>query len=178
MVDPEGKSLKERIVDALRRCKHDYHDPRQFYQRYFYFFRPLQAQDYLSAETDPRRNLLAVLHNGEQSLRSRDKLLPLSIKDIVDHWLATFAQRLNELPGDKWIASHLQQVIDSILDDVKPHPKMLHSDWQQKGVDLQLFLRWALLAGWSGPSNSVLMEILGQEITLQRLADASTIVLK
>ena len=135
-------------------------------------------EDYLSKKTESRRNLLAEIHDGERFLRSGSKMLPLSIKNTVDHWMEPFVQRLNNLPGDKWNASLLQEVIKGILNDVEPHTKMLHSDWKPKTLDVQLFLRWALLAGWSGPSNSVAMEILGKEITLQRLVDASTIISK
>ncbi|KAL8832440.1 MAG: hypothetical protein Q9191_000260 [Dirinaria sp. TL-2023a] len=174
--DPKGKPLEERIANTLRQCKSDYRDPHQFYQSYFYFFKQLQAEDYLSTKAGSRRHLLAEIHNGERILRNGGKLLPLSIKNTIDHWMEPVLQRLNNLPGDKWNASLLQEVIKGILNDVEPHTKMLYSDWQKKNLDVQLFLRWALLAGWSGPSNSVAMEILGKETTLQRLVDASTVI--
>lgn len=173
---PKGKPLEERIANTLRQCKSDYRDPHQFYQSYFYFFKRLQAEDYLSTKAGSRRHLLAEIHDGERFLRNGGKLLPLSIKNTVDHWMEPVLQRLNNLPGDKWNASLLQEVIKGILNDVEPHTKMLYSDWQKKNLDVQLFLRWALLAGWSGPSNSVAMEILGKETTLQRLVDASTVI--
>ena len=116
---------------------------------------------------------MVTMNDGERVLQNNGSPLPLTIKDIISHWLAPVVRRLEKVPEGKWNTSYLGGVMKSTLDETSPHPKMVESDWTTKKIDIQLFLRWALIAGWSGPSNTASMDILGREITLQRLTQAS-----
>ena len=124
------------------------------------------------------RDLLAENLDGESVLKTDKKLLPLTIKETVDRYMSTVLDRLSCVPTEDWTSAQLQEVIQTILVDITPHPKMVESAWRQKHLDLHLSLRWALAAGFSGPSNSVLMEILGKAISLQRLEHISTTSVK
>ncbi len=86
--------------------------------------------------------------------------------------------RLKDVSEDGWNASQLHQLMESILNDIGPHAVMVDSPIPQKHLDFYLLIRWALTAGWSGPSNVVSMEILGKAVSLQRLTDASTTLLE
>ena len=174
--DQGERGLRERIASTLQHCNRNYRDPQQFYEWYFYFFRSLHTTDYFSVTTTSRRGLLAEVRDGERILKTDGKLLPLTVKDIVNHYMGNALDRLREVAEEDWNAPQLQKVLQGVLDDTEPHAKMVDSEWRQKKLDFQLFLRWALIAGWSGPSNSVSMEILGKAISLQRLAKASTIL--
>jgi len=124
------------------------------------------------------RRLLVERHNGEWTLKNNAKLLPLTINETASHYMGVTIDKLKGVSEDDWNALQLHQSMASILNDVGPHAQMVDSAIPQKHLDFHLFLRWALTAGWSGPSNVVSMEILGKAISLRRLTDASTTLLK
>lgn len=160
----------------MRQCSNAYRNPPQFFQTYIYFFRDLSNEEYLSKSTDPRRTLFPEILDGKLTLNDEGRLLPLSMKESIDHWLAMVLRKLSEVPRDKWNAPMLQETLNTIYSDIEPHPNMLASEFRQKKLDVMLFLRWALTAGWSGPSNPVAMDILGPELTVRRLNDAAALI--
>ena len=172
------RSLRERIASTLQHCGHSYSGPQSFYDSYFYFFRSLKPKDYFADIVSGSRRVLAEHHNGEWILKNNAKLLPLTLKETASHYIDVTIDRLKDISEDGWHASQLHQFMESILNDVGPHTQVVDSTIAQKHLDFHLFLRWALTAGWSGPSNVVSMEILGKAISLQRLTDASTTLLE
>lgn len=171
------RGLRERIASTLQRCGRSYSSPQSFYDSYFYFFRSLGPKDYFTDILSGRRRLLAEHHNGEWTLKNNDKLLPLTVKETASHYMGATINRLKDVSEADWNESQLRRLLESISNDVGPHTQIVNSAIPQKHLDFHLFLRWALTAGRSGPSNVVSMEILGKAISLQRLTDASTTLL-
>ena len=172
------KSLRERVKSTLQYCSSAYRNPQSFFDSYSYFFRDSMSDEYLSEPVGDEQTLHAKEHEGKLTLSERGKLLPLSLKDIIHHWLGTVDRTLREIPMDQWNISVLQQKLLDVFESTEPHPKMVQSDWRRKKIEIQLFLRWALMANRSGPSNAVAMAILGKKLTLQRLQEASKIVME
>lgn len=172
------RRLRERIASTLQHCGHSYSDPQSFYDSYFYFFRSLEPKDYFTNTVSGSRRLLAEHHNGEWTLKNNDKLLPLTVKETASHYMGATINRLKDVSEAGWNAPQLHQLLESISNDIGPQTQIVNSEIPQKYLDFHLFLRWALTAGWSGPSNVVSMEILGKAISLQRLTDASTTLLE
>lgn len=166
--------LQNRIATTLQHCSHNYESPQQFYKTYFYCFRSLYPDDYFGETGVTSRDLIAEIDDGKWTLKVYNKPLAVTIEETANHYMATTIDQLKGIPEDEWNAPRLQKVIQSILDDIKPLSKMVDSQRQQKQLDFHLFLRWALAAGYSGPSNPVLMDILGKAISLQRLENATT----
>lgn len=172
------RSLRERIASTLQHCGHSYSGPQRLYDSYFYFFRSLEPKDYFTDTVSGNRRLLAERHSGEWTLKNGAKLLPLTVKETASHYMDATMNRLKDVSEDGWNAAQLNQLLESILKDRGPQTKMVDSAIPQKQLDFHLFLRWAIMAGWSGPSNAVSMEILGKAISLGRLKDASTTLLE
>lgn len=171
-----GRSFRDRVASVLLLCGHHYENPEQFYNAYSCLLEPLKPEDYFFNGESSSGKLPVQSDDGKCRLGHKERWLPVTVEETVAHYLDDFKARLDGIPEHDWKTPKLQDTIQSTLDDIKPHDKMIESETKLKQLDFHLFLRWALMAGWSGPKNPVAMEILGKDISLQRLTIASKVV--
>lgn len=95
------------------------------------------------------------------SLQTKAEDLQLGISESPLSVLQTVATLLTLVPATHWNAETHRANLDSLPYTSKAFKKELYG-----------YLRWALLAGASGPGAPQTMEILGRDETIRRLAEA------
>ena len=132
-----------------------YTTPGEFFYQHIYFFRPVVRDSY-DLETDP------------------------SGLNVISGQFDAVNDRISQVSIDSWTESHLRAEINKIISDIAVH-KIDHPDQEldqlhlkRVGKSINNYLRWALTGGLSGPGMPVTMELLGRDITLERLEEAKS----
>lgn len=149
-----GDNLKNRIAEVLRHTAKNYTTPKDFFHNYGYFFydeplRNLDAEDFLKGIPAGFANLSSLLHPCNPSpMRSLNRIF-------------------RSIPAERWTdEEELKGRINYVVDG---------TSWQYETPTketykaTQLYLRWAITRGGSGPSLHITMRLLGRDKCLQRL---------
>ena len=145
-----NSELKARVGAVLRVDAVNYTTPKQFFERNSYFF------------CDEPRN--------EWTTRSNDHQL----KDAIGFLRSNF----KAVTPEQWDEKYLKHVFDRIADEISVRWNQEEGSQSDRGKSalssMQHFLRWALSGGRPGPRLISTMEILGREVSLQRIEDAAS----
>ena len=98
--------------------------------------------------------------------------------------ITTMIQGLEELSTDQWNAPDLSSKIGTVVERIKeqgtPQTYQRTTDQLQNPktviAAIMYMMRWALLASPKGPPMGNTMELLGRNVTLQRLRVAKSIL--
>lgn len=130
-----------------------YTTPGEFFNQHIYFFRPVVRTSY-DLETNP------------------------SGLSVISDQFDTVNDRISQVSAESWTESHLRTEINKIIWDIEAH-KIDHHDQEADNLDLKrvgkginIYLRWAITGGLSGPGMPITMELLGRDIVLERLEEA------
>ena len=145
--------MKKRVNALLRIDPHNYTTPRDFFNRHVFCFHQVSHLPYV-----PRADVAGS---------------PFT----VDH-LKMIGDRLEEIPANDWSIENIEATTMELAcniggieprnlgaDDVRDEAKLI-------GNSIGRYLRWALTGGRPGPSIRLVMVVLGQDVTLQRLREA------
>lgn len=148
-----GGDLKLYIKTLLQHSAARYTTPGEFFNQHIYFFRPVVRASY-DLETDP------------------------SGLSVISDQFDAVNDRISQVSVDSWTESHLRTEINEIMLDIAAH-KIDHFDQEadklhlkRVGKGVNNYLRWAITGGLSGPGMPITMELLGRDITLERLEEA------
>lgn len=126
--------------------------PGEFFKQHLYFFHPVVRDSY-EFETDP------------------------SALSVISDQFDAVNDRISQVSVDNWTESRLRAEVNEIISDIASH-KIGHPDQEadqlhlkrvRKGVNK--YLRWAVTGGLSGPGMPITMELLGRDITMERLEE-------
>lgn len=127
--------------------------PGEFFNQHLYFFHPV-ARDSYDFETDP------------------------SGLSVISDQFDAVNDRISHVSVDSWTESRLKAEVNNIISDIAAH-KIDHPDQEADQLHLKRvrkglnnYLRWAVTGGLSGPGMPITMELLGRDITLERLKEA------
>ncbi|KAL8952816.1 MAG: hypothetical protein Q9222_001288 [Ikaeria aurantiellina] len=153
-----GDDLRTRIAGVLRQTAKNYTNPKAFFDDYKYFFceEPLP---------DPNSNRVAA-----DVLMTRISLEPYA-KTIYN----AFQKVMLEDWTDLVIKETLTNVIDILASGSDISDELsndTHSRMTYRSV--QLYLRWAIARGGSGPPMHATMVLLGREVCLRRLDEVKS----
>lgn len=163
-------------MGTLEACKNNYYTPQAFYQQYFPYFQSLQPEDYFSTTRSGARFVLPEKSDDEYVLRYGNNLSKSALKVIADCQLELLNRRLVELPPHDWNEDNLSKALAIFREESTSPASLLRPRLPDHPSVVLHFIRWSLTAGWSGPSISQTMAILGREITLQRLANIAAVI--
>lgn len=130
-----------------------YTTPGEFFNQHIYFFHHVVRASY-DLETDPSG--LSV------------------ISDQVD----AVNNQIRQVSVDNWTESHLRTEINNIILGIAargtdhPDQEAERIHLKRVGKSVNNYLRWAITGGLSGPGMPITMELLGQDITMERLEEA------
>lgn len=137
----------------LRHSAARYTTPGEFFTKHLYFFHPV-VRDPHDFETDP------------------------SALSVISDQIDAVNDRISQVSVDSWTESRLRAEVNTIISDIAAH-KIDHPDQEANHLHLKSvgkvvnkYLRWAITGGLSGPGMPITMELLGRDITLERLEEA------
>lgn len=157
----EGDNLRNRIAEVLRHTAKNYTTPKDFFNDYGYFFydeplRNLDAEDFLNGMPAGFAILSYRLHPGNPSLM-------LSIDSVF-----------RSIPAEHWTnEEELQGWIKYIVDGGS---FKYETSTKETYKAVQLYLRWAITRGGSGPPMHTTMRLLGRDKCLQRLEELQDVL--
>lgn len=127
--------------------------PGEFFKQHLYFFHPVVRDSY-DFETDP------------------------SALSVISDQFDAINDRISQVSVNFWTESRLRAEVNEIISDIAAH-KIGHPDQKadqshlkRVGKGINKYLRWAVTGGLSGPGMPITMELLGRDITLERLEEA------
>lgn len=127
--------------------------PGEFFNQHLYFFHPVVRDSY-DFETDP------------------------SALSVISDQFDAVNDRIGQVSVDSWTESRLRDEVNKIISDIAAH-KIDHPDQEadqlhlkRVGKGVNKYLRWAVTGGLSGPGMPITMELLGRDVTLERLEEA------
>ena len=167
----KGSDLQNRIAVTLEACKENFYTPQAFYQQCFPYFQTLQPEDYFSTTKSNERTILPEKQGDQYVLRYVKRTSKSSLKELADSLPKVLMLRLDELSPEDWNQEKLGKTMESFREDCKSAVSQGGPRLPDHPAVCIHFIRWSLTAGWSGPSISHTMAILGRETTLQRLAN-------
>lgn len=145
--------MKKRVNALLRIDPQNYTSPRDFFNRHAFCFHQVSRLPYV-----PRVDVAG----GSFT---------------VDH-VKMIGDRLEQIPKNDWSIEKIEAMTGELacdigglapeslrVDDVRNEAKLI-------GNSIGRYLRWALTGGRPGPSVRMIMVVLGQDVTLQRLREA------
>lgn len=145
--------MEKRVNALLRIDPQNYTTPRDFFNRHAFCFHQMSRLPYV-----PRADVAGSSFT-------------------VDH-LKTIGVRLEQMPANDWLIENIEATTMELAcdiggiesrnlgaDDVRDEAKRI-------GNSIGRYLRWALTGGRPGPSIRLVMVVLGQDVTLQRLREA------
>lgn len=136
--------LKHRVIILLRSGAAKYTTPQAFFDQHIYFFRPVSRPPLDS------------------------KIDPLVLALICDH-LDAVNLHISQVSTERWTEQVIRDVIEKLCHDFSTSG--LAGLSEARGA-VNLYLRWATIGGNPGPGIGLTMEILGREVTVQRLEEA------
>ncbi|KAL8683754.1 MAG: hypothetical protein Q9186_000240 [Xanthomendoza sp. 1 TL-2023] len=147
-----GTELKSRIADVLKYTAKNYTTPQEFFANYGYFF-------YEMPQLVP-----AVIDFAGQ-------------RDVLRRSRWDFYRTFSVVAPQDWTEDSLKRTISSTVDsmDKEMHAGEALSDANRKSSykSVQLYLRWAIASGGSGPSMHTTMALLGKDECVQRLKNVA-----
>lgn len=168
LIVPE-KDFPQRIKSLLHLSQNRYVTATKFFTNHFYFFRHPRMSDYTSIESDKspaaayRTICLRSLHTVI------DECLGIIKKDYISH----IHDLHRDWPPEEWTVKSLKDLAVEIGKQIA----------EQHGVDaskasaaVNTYLRWAIAGARQGPGIAETMELLGQEVCVERLAGAETMM--
>ena len=172
----KGADLRNRIAVTLEACKENFYTPQAFYQQCFPYFQTLQPEDYFSTTKSKERTTLPEKKDDQYVLRYVKRTSKSSLRELADNLPQVLIPRLADLlPGD-WNQENLGKTMEFFREDCKSAINQGGPRLPDHPAVCIHFIRWSLTAGWSGPSISHTMAILGRETTLQRLRNMPKII--
>ena len=163
-------------MKTLQACQHNYYTPQAFYQQYFPYFQSLQPEDYFSTTRSDARFTLPEKSNDQYVLRYGKNLSKSPLKIMANCQLELLNRRLVDLPPQDWNEDNLSKALALFRADSTSPASLGGSRLPDHPSVVLHFTRWALTAGWSGPSIAQTMAILGRDVTLQRLANIPAVI--
>ncbi|KAL8768936.1 MAG: hypothetical protein Q9209_004991 [Squamulea sp. 1 TL-2023] len=151
----QGQELRNRIANVLKHTAKNYTTPKTFFDNYKYFFYDPPLPDF-SVEFSEQYPVVRDL--GDSLALVKVPLIRMHMKD----WTESNIKTAISMAGDIEICVN--------MDVIAP------SDWRdtrQVYQALQLYLRWGIARGGSGPPMHITMAILGKDVCLQRLDELS-----
>ena len=156
----DGRNMREHVISLLKLEAREYTTPEAFFERFRYFF-VLSSEDLQKSRPQKRSDV----DEGEVAI-------------------ATMVQGLEELSTDQWNASELKDKIGTVVERIRekstPQTYQSNTDQLQNAKTMTAAImhamRWALLASPRGPPMGNTMELLGRNVTLQRLRVAKSIL--
>ncbi|KAL8708448.1 MAG: hypothetical protein Q9220_006672 [cf. Caloplaca sp. 1 TL-2023] len=154
-----GDDLRARVAAVLRQTAKNYTNPKTFFDNYKYFFceEALPGPEFnkVSAEVLAtgiiRRPYFNVIYDAFQGVNS-EAWSEIVIKE-------TLTNVINVLGSNSDISNTLPDAI---------RPELMYKS-------VQLYLRWAIARGGSGPSMHSTMVLLGREVCLRRLGEVKSV---
>ena len=151
--------LKSYVAAILRLDAQRYTTPQDFLQRNSYFFCPLIRSDYIPISNSVKEN-------------------------FPDNILSYMRSQFVGIPVDAWTASRLKETLGSIKGSMwetltqSGEEKSNDNVAEQKstGKSLIHYLRWAISGGCNGPGIPDTMALLGRDVSLERLEEASVLL--
>ena len=140
--------LRQKAATLLRVDAGNYITPREFFERNRQFFCIEPREQYKHRPNDLK--LWNSLHHVEIQFK--------------------------EIPAEKWDAQHLQLAFNSTVEHISGEWFSLRPEIEAtKEVKnaVQHFLRWALTGGRPGPTITASMSVLGRDLSLSRIEDAT-----
>lgn len=172
----KGADLGNRIAVTLEACKENFYTSQAFYQQCFPYFQTLQPEDYFSTTKSNERTILPERKEDHYVLRCIKRTSKSSLRELADSLPKILIPRLAELLPEDWNQENLGKIMESFREDCKSAVNQGGPRLPDHPAVCIHFVRWSLTAGWSGPSISQTMDILGRETTLQRLANMPQII--
>ena len=168
LIIPE-KDFPQRIKSLLRLSQHRYLTPHKFFNDHFYFFRNPTLSDYTSIESDksPAAAYRTICLRSPHTVI--DECLELIKKDYMSH----IHDLLRNWPPEEWTAQSLRDLAIEIGKQIADQHKV---DASKASSAVNTYLRWAVAGARQGPSMADTMELLGQEVCVQRLAVTETMM--
>ena len=172
----KGADLRNRITVTLEACKENFYTPQAFYQQCFPYFQTLQAEDYFSTTKNKERSILPEKKEDQYVLRYVKKTSKSSLPELASKISKVLIPRLAELSPEDWNRENLGKIMECFRADCVSGANQVEPRLRDHPAVCIHFIRWSLTAGWSGPSISQTMAILGRETTLQRLTNIPEII--
>lgn len=85
--------------------------------------------------------------------------------------------RISQVSVNSWKESRLRAEVNKIISDIAvlkiglPDQEVDQLHLKRVGKGVNKYLRWAVTGGLSGPGMPITMELLGRDITLERLEE-------
>ncbi|KAL8974778.1 MAG: hypothetical protein Q9197_000986 [Variospora fuerteventurae] len=145
--------LKTRLTDVLRGTAKNYTNPKDFFTNYKYFFYDQPPQE---------------LHSGDVPEGTRTTLMGL--------WpqLRTVNATFRDVPLEAWTDDSLKEKASTLVDLISSKLKETSSKEIYKII--QMYLRYAVARGSSGPPMHTTMAILGRDTCLRRLDELADLL--
>lgn len=145
--------LKQRVKALICANASKYTTPQEFFDHHIHFFRPISPVPY--------------------DIGTKHSRLDLVIEDVE-----AINRCIDQIPLIKWTQSELRekstQVILNLLKAKYPDFDLQKDVTGMKKVSagVNYYLRWAVTGGRPGPGITFTMELLGRDVTMQRLEEA------
>ncbi|KAL8778561.1 MAG: hypothetical protein Q9213_007361 [Squamulea squamosa] len=151
----QGQELRTCIANVLKHTAKNYTTPQEFFGNYKYFFYDLPLPDFRDDSSEP----YAVVRDIWDSLTLvNGRLESMDLKD----WTESNIKEAISMAGDIELCYNMDVIAESDRKDIR-----------QGYQALQLYLRWGIARGGSGPPMHTTMAILGKDVCLRRLDELS-----
>ncbi|KAL8735947.1 MAG: hypothetical protein Q9166_000509 [cf. Caloplaca sp. 2 TL-2023] len=151
----QGEELRTRIAAVLKYTAKNYTTPRDFFHNYKYLFCDVPLPEPVSTNIVGERQVIR---------RARWMLYKL----------------LNNVSPADWNEATLKEAISEAIDYVEKEKQSndLAIDADRKMIyrGVQLYLRWGIARGGSGPPMHTTMALLGRAVSLERLHELATLL--
>ena len=159
------EAFSQRITSLLHISQNRYVTPSKFFADHFYFFRDPTVADFTGIESDK---------SPTAAYRTICLISPqTAINHCLDLIKKDYIHQIHDLhrnwPSEEWNAKSLKDLAASIGKQMA----------DQHGIDpsrasgaVNSYLRWAVAGARQGPGMAETMELLGQDVCVQRLAGA------
>ena len=171
LIIPE-EDYPARIRSLLQLSKNRYITPSKFFADHFYFFRDLTTSDYTSIKSDksPAAAYRTICLRSPQS--EIDKCLTIINNPETLHQIYNLHRFY---PPAEWNAKSLKDLAASIGGQIADEHSM---DASRAQAAVNTYLRWAISGARQGPGMAETMELLGQEVCVNRLGSADAVLRK
>lgn len=172
-----GPELRTRVANVLKHTAKNYTTPRDFFDNYSYFFYEVPLPEF----RDDSGKIYTVCR--EIAAYMSHDLVSLFMQRVPQHWSESALKEA--IVG---LTEHIEKTTNDLrkqggwIDESGQHPfedlemPILNPKDAYKAT--QLYLRWAIARGGSGPPMHTVMEVLGEDVVIQRLRELCELLSK
>ena len=166
----KGPELRTRVTSVLKYTAKNYTTPRDFFDNYNYFFYEVPLPEF----KDDSGKIYTVCR--EIAAYTSHDLVSFFMQRVPQHWSECALKEA--ILG---LTEHIEKTTKNLreqggwIDESGQHPnedlEMPIRNHKDAYKATQLYLRWAIARGGSGPPMHTVMAILGEDVVIQRLRE-------